>query len=82
MQIKNFNETILKSDFKDEIMSEAKTREESFLSVKLEIDAAMMVAHEKLEWVRQTIKANIQGKDNPLGLLVQPEHDYLRCLEL
>ena len=57
-------------------------RLDGFHSLKGEIDAEMAKTLEQIEKVRAMIRDNIQGKDNPIGLLTGKLQDYLQCLEI
>ena len=66
----------------DDIVRTSTFQSLRFRSLKSEIDTEMALVHQTLEGVTRKIKANVRSEDNPNGLLVQQEYEYLRCLEL
>ena len=59
-----------------------KDQQDSFRSLKTEIDVAMTEVHEKVAVVVKKIEANFMSEDNPQGLLVQGKQKYLSCLQM
>ena len=64
------------------MIATAESRMTCFTLVKKEIDQQMKVIQEKVDIVIATIKANVQSVDNPTGLLMRGEAEYLKCLQI
>ena len=65
-----------------EMIATAENRMMSFTQVKKEIDSQMAVIKEKVDTVIATITGNVQSDENPTGLLMKGEAEYLKCLEI
>ena len=63
------------------MLANAQNRSKTITEVKTQIYDRVTVIHENFAQVKTLVKNNINKKENPTGVLVQAEAEYLECLE-